>query len=232
MRRIFFGPGTLVLALATLMWATPPVSAQRGGRGGGGHATAHTGSIHYAAPARVGPPVRAGAVRSEHYAGSPARGAYRNPYSDEYFRHFRSGYRPYVLDGAQYYGYDDLPLGYQQVLLNGVTYYLFDGVYYQPYIYGGQTVYLAVPPGEPQVGRITDINGRWYMGGDNNKPCSIRQRRGSDRALFVNENGSQAEGSIRGQRVFIPSWGANGAGQEGTIRDDRIVWTDGSYWSR
>jgi len=70
------------------------------------------------------------------------------------------------------------------------------------------------------------------MGGDNNKPCSIPQGRGSDRALFVNEHGSQARGSIQGQRLFIPSWGENGAGQEGTIRGDRIVWTDGSYWSR
>ena len=64
---------------------------------------------------------------------------------NEYFRRFRSGYRPFVLGGAQYYGYDSLPPGYQQVVLNGITYYLFDGVYYQAYIYGGQTVYLVVP---------------------------------------------------------------------------------------
>ena len=50
-----------------------------------------------------------------------------------------------MFDDAQYYGYDSLPLGYQQVVLNGIIYYLFDGVYYQPYIYGGQTVYLVVP---------------------------------------------------------------------------------------
>ncbi len=68
--------------------------------------------------------MRAGAVRSEHYAGVGVRGGYRNPYSDEYFRHFRPGYRPFLLDGAQYYGYDSLPLGYQQVVLNGITYYL------------------------------------------------------------------------------------------------------------
>ena len=73
------------------------------------------------------------------------RGGYRNPYRDEYFRHFRPGYRPFVLGDAQYYGYDTLPPGYQQVVLKGIVYYLFDGVYYQPYIYGGQTVYLVVP---------------------------------------------------------------------------------------
>jgi hypothetical protein len=116
--------------------------------GGGGHAAASMGSVHYGAravPTQVGPPVRAGAVRSEHYAGSPSRGAYRNPYGNAYFRRFPPGYRPFLLNGAQYYGYDGLPLGYQLVVVNGITYYLFNGVYYLPYIYGGQTVYLVVP---------------------------------------------------------------------------------------
>jgi hypothetical protein len=101
--------------------------------------------------------VRSGAVRAEHYAGEAAGGGgyggggggygggYRNPYRDDYFRRFRPGYLPFILDGAQYYGYYDLPIGYQVVVLNGITYYLFDGVYYQAYIIGGQTVYLAVP---------------------------------------------------------------------------------------
>jgi hypothetical protein len=88
------------------------------------------------APVRVAPAVRTGTVRSEHYEGSPSRAAYRNPYRDDYFRHFRPGYSPYILDGAQYYGYDDLPPGYQTVVIDGITYYLFQGVYYQPYIYG------------------------------------------------------------------------------------------------
>jgi hypothetical protein len=149
MRHILLGTGTLVLSLAALMWATAPISAQRGGRGGGGGAAvAHVGSVHFAAraaPVRVAPAVQAGAVRSEHYAGGVAGGGYRNPYNDDYFRRFRPGYRPFFLNGAQYYGYDSLPLGYQQVLLNGIAYDLFDGVYYQPYIYGGQTVYLVVP---------------------------------------------------------------------------------------
>jgi hypothetical protein len=158
MRRVFFRTDTLVLGLATLMWATAPISAQRGGRGGGGHAggghsVAHVGSVHYGsrpapvrvAPVRVAPAVRAGAVRFEHYAGSVSRGAYRNPYRDEYFRHFRPGYRSFLIGDASYYYYDALPPGYQTVVINGITYYLFDGVYYQPYIYGGQTVYMVVP---------------------------------------------------------------------------------------
>jgi hypothetical protein len=136
-----------------LMWATAPSSAQHGGHGGGGHAPAHVGSVHYGArpapvhvaPIRVAPAVRGGAVRAEHYEGLAHRGAYRNPYRDEYFRHFRPGYRPFVLGDAQYYGYDSLPVGCQPVVLDNVTYYLCDGVYYQPYIYDGQTVYLVVP---------------------------------------------------------------------------------------
>ncbi|HWY85734.1 MAG TPA: hypothetical protein VNX28_03365 [Gemmataceae bacterium] len=155
MRRIFFGTSTLVLGLATLLWTTAPISGGKGGHSGGGHAggghaaaPAHVGSVHYAAPSapvRVAPAVRTGTVQSEHYAGSTSGGAYRNPYRDEYFRHFRPGYRPYFLGGAQYYGYDDLPVGFQTVVIDGITYYLYDGVYYQAYLYGGQTVYLVTP---------------------------------------------------------------------------------------
>ncbi len=158
MRRIFFRTGTLVLGLGTLMWATAPLSAQRGrgypgggypggGYPGGGHPAVRVGSVRYGArpPVRYVSPVGAATVRYGHYAGAAPIGAYRNPYRAEYFRHFRPGYRPYVLGGAQYYGYNSLPLGYQPVVLNGITYYLYDGVYYQPYIYGGQTVYMAVP---------------------------------------------------------------------------------------
>ena len=147
-----------------------------GGHGGGGHAApAHVGSVHYAsrpAPARVAPvraapvrvaparvaPVRVapahvtapgartGSVRSEHYAGAGSVGGYHNRYRDDYFRHFRPGYLPFVLsDGYEYYGYYDLPPGYQQVVEDGVTYDLFDGIYYLAYIIGGRTVYVVVP---------------------------------------------------------------------------------------
>ena len=172
MRRIFLGTSALILGLAALMWSTAPVNGGKG-HGGGGHASggghaapAHVGSVHYAArpaparvaPVRTAPAARTGSVRSEHYAGGSGTGAgnrggygggsgggYRNPYRDDYFRRFRPGYYPYLFDGAQYYGYDDLPLGYQTVVEDGITYYLFDGIYYRAYIVGGQTVYLVVP---------------------------------------------------------------------------------------
>jgi hypothetical protein len=153
MRRIFLLAGTPILGLAALVWMTAPVNAQRGGggRGGGGgrvagghvearhvepaRAIARTGSIHYGARAGrdpVGPrdvPV----------------GAHRNLYRGEYARHFRPGYRSMMFGGSEYYYYNDLPSGCQTVLQNGMTYDLCDGVYYQPYMYGGQTVYLVAP---------------------------------------------------------------------------------------
>ena len=149
MRRVIFWTGTLTLGLAALLWATAPLSAQRAGarggggrveaaRVGGGRAVARTGSIHFGE--RAGRDPAGPAVRPVQAVG----GAYRNPYHSEYARHFRPGYRSVMLGGAQYYLYDSLPPGCQTVLANGITYDVCDGVYYQPYIYGGQTVYLVV----------------------------------------------------------------------------------------
>ncbi|MGO9111297.1 MAG: hypothetical protein ACLP9L_18885 [Thermoguttaceae bacterium] len=146
MRRIFFATGTLVLAMS--MWATAPAIAAEHGHVEFGH-SAGVGSIHFGpheAPVHAGPAAPAGPARSEHIAGPASKGTYRNPYSDDYFKHFPPGYHPFVLNGAQYYGYYSLPLGFRQLVLKGITYFLFGGVYYQAYIYGGQTVYLAVPP--------------------------------------------------------------------------------------
>lgn len=171
MKRILFGAGTLVLVVAMFIWPTASSSAPRGGghgggghgggghgggghaggshAGGSGHAPAHVGSVHYGArpiQAMAGRgPVRTGSVRSQHYIGSGVGGGYRNPYSVGYFGNFLPGYFPFVIGGVQYYGYYNLPFGYQQVVLNGMIYYLFNGVYYQPYMYGGQTVYLVAP---------------------------------------------------------------------------------------
>ncbi len=160
MKCLFLWTGTFVLGLAALMCTTASISAQRGGGGGGrggggqaagghvaaarvggGRAVARTGSIHYGARAGrdpVGPAVIPGhEVRG---------GANRNPYRGEYARHFRPGYRSMMLGDSEYYMYDSLPpSGCQTVLQNGMTYDLCDGVYYQPYFYGGQTMYLVVP---------------------------------------------------------------------------------------
>jgi hypothetical protein len=81
--------------------------------------------------------------------------------------------------------------------------------------------------------RAPYIGGVWFMWGDEDKPCRIYQERGSNRALFINEHGSRAWGSIHGDHLWIPAWGPGGRGQEGLIRGDQIIWLpDGSYWSR
>ncbi len=172
MRHIFSGTGILVLVLAISAWATAPGIAAQHGHIEFGHA-AGVGSVHFgpheatvrigpavgrenvgpaARPEHVGPAVRPDhvgpAVRPEHGAVVGPNGAFRNPYRDDYFRRFPPGYHPFVLNGAQYYGYYSLPVGFQQLVLNGITYFLFDGVYYQSYIYGGQTVYVVVPAPE------------------------------------------------------------------------------------
>jgi hypothetical protein len=59
----------------------------------------------------------------------------------------------------------------------------------------------------------------------------VVQRRLDGRALFINENGSQAWGTVQGDRVFIPDWN-DGRGQRGWVRGDRIVWPDGNFWER
>ena len=158
MRRIYFGMGIVALVSALLIWAASLAIAEEHGHAEHGHVdfghAAGVGSVHFAPHA--GPVVRTEehavrgaehAVRgAEHVAAEVAHAAFRNPYRDEYFRRFPPGYRPFMFNGAQYYGYYSPPLGYQQVVVNGVVYYLFNGVYYQPYMYGGQTVYLVVPP--------------------------------------------------------------------------------------
>ena len=78
-----------------------------------------------------------------------------------------------------------------------------------------------------------NLNGTWYMNGDEALPCYIEQRP-SGRALFTNEKGSAAWGEVHGRSVWIPDWSAGDGeqGLEGRIRGDRIVWPDGHFWSR
>ena len=82
---------------------------------------------------------------------------------------------------------------------------------------------------------VPNIGGVWFLNGDRNAPCRVIQPRPDGRALFVNEHGSRARGEIRGGGVWIPEWSSGNPyddGLSGRIRGDRIVWPDGSYWSR
>jgi hypothetical protein len=115
-------------------------------------ASIHFGSVPPPRPVVVVPPAT---VRYEHYhprppvAVVPPRVIYHNPYADAYFRRFRPGYRPVVVGTTQYYIYPTLPPVYQTVVVNGVSYYVADGIFYQPYLYEGQTVYMVAPPPIP-----------------------------------------------------------------------------------
>jgi hypothetical protein len=122
----------------------------------------HGASIHFGV--RVPPPVvrvpPPASVHYEHYerrehiehhpephwGAPPYAPVYRHPYRDDYLRRFRPGYRTIVVGNTLYYTYPGLPPAYRPVVVSGVTYYFADGVYYQPYLYGGQTVYMVVPP--------------------------------------------------------------------------------------
>jgi hypothetical protein len=92
--------------------------------------------------------------------------------------------------------------------------------------------YRRYPP-PPPFPAVPDVSGTWYMNGDRNKPCEIDQYPPGRRAEFTNENGSTAWGSVRGDRVWIPEWTDGfSQGLEGRLRGNRIVWPNGSFWSR
>lgn len=77
------------------------------------------------------------------------------------------------------------------------------------------------------------ISGVWYMHCDPNLPCEIIQHGSGHRATFVNEHGSSAWGSVRGDQVWIPAWSdGRSQGLVGVIRGDRIIWPNGTFWSR
>lgn len=88
----------------------------------------------------------------------------------------------------------------------------------------------APPP--PAYG-APNVSGQWFMNGNRSQPCQIDQQPDGS-ALFTNENGSQAYGSVRGGQVFIPSWtdGMGSQGLTGTLQGNRIVWPNGTFWSR
>jgi hypothetical protein len=81
-------------------------------------------------------------------------------------------------------------------------------------------------------GPAMNLNGPWYMHGDANQPAYIEQGNGNE-ALFTNEHGDRAWGTIEGDRVWIPDWSdGRRRGLVGYIQDQRIVWPNGTYWSR
>ena len=95
------------------------------------------------------------------------------------------------------------------------------------------------PPGGPPGSGLTprDVQGRWFMGGDSLKPCSVEvfgAPYGGPRLVFTNARGQRTTGRFdRGNRVIAFGWGDGGVGDlGGTVRGDLILWTNGTYWMR
>jgi hypothetical protein len=84
----------------------------------------------------------------------------------------------------------------------------------------------------PVADQVPNLNGIWYLAGNPQAVCEIRQNWPDTRAEFINEQGWRALGSINGNRVWVPTWGQGNRGLEGVIVGDRIVWLQGNFWSR
>jgi hypothetical protein len=85
----------------------------------------------------------------------------------------------------------------------------------------------------PPPPTVPDVSGTWYLNGDRNKPCRIAQYPPGRRAEFTNENGDSAWGTVHAGYVYIPDWSdGSSQGLEGRVRGDRIVWPNGTFWSR
>ena len=86
--------------------------------------------------------------------------------------------------------------------------------------------------GDFRRGFSPNLNGIWYMGGDQDAPCEIIQRP-DGRAQFINEYGERAWGMMFGDRIRVPDWGdQRRGGLVGRVRGNTIEWSNGTYWTR
>ncbi|MGF1579094.1 MAG: hypothetical protein ACFCD0_06990 [Gemmataceae bacterium] len=148
---------TLVLTIVLATYFVVPHACQAQFRY---RRTVNTGSVRFGGARYRSTTVRrgfGGPVGYRHY-GSVRYGRYshrryfgtigrtRFSYSSTYIRRFPVGYRSLYMGGFCYYYYPTLPIGYQTVTFGGSPYYVYNNVYYQPYLYGGRTVYVVMPP--------------------------------------------------------------------------------------
>jgi hypothetical protein len=160
---------TVVIALAALtVGLADSVAAQRGGRGGG-RAGGFQGGARPGPESNLGRsgraeefnPAQTGSIRygrnSSGFAGGSAQRptgrlevggatANWNRFDANYIRRFPAGYRTFWYGSYPYYWYPTLPSGATPVTYGATTGYVYDGVYFVPYFYEGQVVYVAVPP--------------------------------------------------------------------------------------
>jgi hypothetical protein len=65
------------------------------------------------------------------------------PYSAAYLARIPPGYPSLQIAGTNYYFTPVLPPGAQPATVGGGTYFVSNGVFYQPYFLGMQTVYVV-----------------------------------------------------------------------------------------
>ena len=76
----------------------------------------------------------------------------------------------------------------------------------------------------------TKLRGVWYFGGDRSKPCRIDER--GNVLSLTNESGQTATGRVTGKHTISTTW--SGVTITGTVTDgaNRILWSNGTYWTR
>jgi hypothetical protein len=92
-------------------------------------------------PGGIGGP---GGVGGPGGIGGP--GANWNRFNAGYAARYPAGYNTFAYGGRYYYWYPSLPVGAVAVPYGPVVGYAANGVYYMPYFFNGQVVYIAVPP--------------------------------------------------------------------------------------
>lgn len=91
----------------------------------------------------------------------------------------------------------------------------------------------AGPRPRPFSNAVPYIGGTWYMAGDRYLPCQIVQKGVDGRALFINERGDSAWGTVQGDTVLVPDWSdGRSPGLSGRIQGNQIIWGNGSFWIR
>ncbi len=78
--------------------------------------------------------------------------------------------------------------------------------------------------------RHAHLQGTWYAQGDPSKPCHIDQRKGT--LTLRNEIGQTASGSFSGPNRFSAVWSGTTIYATVSKNQNRIDWSNNTFWSR
>jgi hypothetical protein len=84
--------------------------------------------------------------------------------------------------------------------------------------------------GGGHYGRLPNLQGTWYRGGNRNQACSIQQNKKN--LTFTNESGQTAQGNFLGPNNLTANWGGQTINGRLVNNAGRINWDNGTYWSR